>query len=152
MTELLCNVFRTVIATTPGDLLPVVYLVANKVAPAHEGVELGIGEATLVKALAEATGRKEAQIKLDMKVAWSPSAVRFLLLEFVPLRLLADISIQRRTFCAPPPSTMESLSVNLFVFSSLCWRLPVQKHCQVVFECFLSYGSPCASALKRPLL
>ena len=68
MTEILCNVFRTVIATTPGDLLPVVYLVANKVAPAHEGVELGIGEATLVKALAEATGRKEAQIKIDMKV------------------------------------------------------------------------------------
>ncbi|GAQ85568.1 putative DNA ligase 1 [Klebsormidium nitens] len=69
MTELLCNVFRTVIATSPGDLLPVVYLVANKVAPAHEGVELGIGEATLVKALAEATGRKEAQIKIDMKKA-----------------------------------------------------------------------------------
>lgn len=68
MTEILCNVFRTVIATSPGDLLPVVYLVANKVAPAHEGVELGIGEATLVKALAEATGRKEAQIKIDMKV------------------------------------------------------------------------------------
>jgi hypothetical protein len=110
MTELLCNVFRTVIATTPGDLLPVVYLVANKVAPAHEGVELGIGEATLIKALAEATGRKEAQIKLDMKVAWSPSSVRFLL---VSLRLLAD-SVEH---FVPRPRVPRNLCLFFFFLS-----------------------------------
>ena len=68
ITEVLCNVFRTVMATSPEDLLPVVYLVANRVAPPHEGVEMGIGDATIIKALAEATGRKEAQIKSEYKV------------------------------------------------------------------------------------
>ena len=36
-------------ATTPEDLLPTVYLCTNQVAPSHEGIELGIGDATLVK-------------------------------------------------------------------------------------------------------
>nr|DAD48810.1 TPA_asm: hypothetical protein HUJ06_018747 [Nelumbo nucifera] len=67
ITELLCNVFRTIIASTPGDLIPVIYLSANKIAPAHEGVELGIGDAALIKALAEAYGRKEEMIKKQLK-------------------------------------------------------------------------------------
>lgn len=68
MTEILCNVFRTVIATTPGDLLATVYLSANKIAAPHEGIELGIGDASLIKALAEAYGRKEEQVKKQLKV------------------------------------------------------------------------------------
>lgn len=63
MTEILCNAFRTVITTTPRDLLATVYLTANKIAPPHEGLELGIGEASLVKALSEAYGRKEEHVK-----------------------------------------------------------------------------------------
>ncbi|MQL81887.1 hypothetical protein Taro_014337 [Colocasia esculenta] len=61
------NVFRTVIATTPGDLVATVYLSANKIAPPHEGLELGIGDATIIKALAEAYGRKEAHVKNQLK-------------------------------------------------------------------------------------
>ena len=62
----LATAFRAVLATTPGDLLPAVYLCVNRVAPAHAGVELGIGDATLIRALAEATGRSEAKVKLDL--------------------------------------------------------------------------------------
>lgn len=69
MTDILCNAFRTVIATTPGDLVAVVYLSANKIAPAHHGVELGIGDAALIKALADAYGRNEKQIKDQLKVS-----------------------------------------------------------------------------------
>eukprot|EP00252_Welwitschia_mirabilis_P008946 TRINITY_DN21218_c0_g1_i1.p1 TRINITY_DN21218_c0_g1~~TRINITY_DN21218_c0_g1_i1.p1 ORF type:complete len:734 (+),score=141.06 TRINITY_DN21218_c0_g1_i1:246-2447(+) len=68
ITEIMCNAFRTVIATTPQDLLSVVYLSANKIAPAHEGIELGIGDAAIIKSLAEAFGRKEEQVKSQMKV------------------------------------------------------------------------------------
>lgn len=50
MTERLANCFRTVIAVSPADLLPVVCLVANKLAPAFEGVELGIGDSIMIKA------------------------------------------------------------------------------------------------------
>ena len=68
ITDIVCNMLRTVIATTPDDLLPVVYLLANKIAPAHEGVELGIGDASIIKALAEVCWAKESQIKSKYQV------------------------------------------------------------------------------------
>jgi hypothetical protein len=45
----MCDFFRSVIALTPADLLPCVYLCCNKIAPAYEGRELGIGDALLFK-------------------------------------------------------------------------------------------------------
>lgn len=49
ITRILIGAFRAVIASTPGDLLPMIYLCTNRVAPAHVGLELGIGDATLIK-------------------------------------------------------------------------------------------------------
>jgi len=40
---------------------------SNAIAPQHEGVDLGIGDATLIKALAEATGRQEKHIREEYK-------------------------------------------------------------------------------------
>ncbi|XWS29030.1 hypothetical protein CRYUN_Cryun25bG0121800 [Craigia yunnanensis] len=67
ITDIICNMLRTVIDTTPDDLAATVYLAANKVAPAHEGLELGIGDASIIKALAEACGRTESQVKSQYK-------------------------------------------------------------------------------------
>ncbi|KAI3743238.1 hypothetical protein L1987_60944 [Smallanthus sonchifolius] len=67
ITEIVCNMLRTVIETTPDDLVAVVYLLANRIAPAHEGLELGIGDASIIKALAEACGAKEIHIKKQYK-------------------------------------------------------------------------------------
>ncbi|KAK6246843.1 hypothetical protein QUC31_018408 [Theobroma cacao] len=67
ITDIVCNMLRTVIDTTPDDLVAAVYLAANKVAPAHEGLELGIGDASIIKALAEACGRTESQVKSQYK-------------------------------------------------------------------------------------
>ncbi|KAJ1376597.1 DNA ligase, ATP-dependent, N-terminal [Sesbania bispinosa] len=39
ITDIVCNLLRTVIHATPEDLVPVVYLSANRIAPAHEGLE-----------------------------------------------------------------------------------------------------------------
>ncbi|KAL6199850.1 hypothetical protein ACLB2K_029632 [Fragaria x ananassa] len=63
ITDIVCNMLRTVIHTTPEDLLAAVYLSANKIAPAHEGLELGIGDASIIKALAEACGKSEKDVK-----------------------------------------------------------------------------------------
>ena len=49
MTNLLASALRTILATTPADMLPVLYLCTNRIAPAHEGIELGIGDAILMK-------------------------------------------------------------------------------------------------------
>jgi hypothetical protein len=54
--ELLCKFFQSVISAHPDDLLMCVYLCCNKLAPAYVGLELGIGDTLLIKALAEASG------------------------------------------------------------------------------------------------
>ena len=48
-TQQLVNVFRAILGRTLRDLLPAVYLCTNQVAPSHEGTELGIGDAILIK-------------------------------------------------------------------------------------------------------
>ncbi|KAJ2785298.1 ATP-dependent DNA ligase Cdc17 [Coemansia javaensis] len=81
----LCEVFEQVEATTkrleitalvrdflflvmkagPEHLKHTVMVCINKVAPDHEGIELGIGESALIKAIATATGRQAARIKQE---------------------------------------------------------------------------------------
>ncbi|KLT45696.1 putative DNA ligase [Cutaneotrichosporon oleaginosum] len=55
--------------TDPGgtNLLKTVYLCINRLCPDYEGLELGIGEMILMKAIAESTGRNVKQIKEDLK-------------------------------------------------------------------------------------
>ena len=95
--EMLTNAFRTVIVTNPGDLLAAVYLASNTIAPQHEGVDLGIGDATLVKILAEATGRKESAIRADYK-------------DQGDLGIVASMSRStQKTMFAPPKLTMSGV-------------------------------------------
>ena len=65
--SLLCKLFRAVILTTPDDLDVIVYLAFNQVYPAYEGLELGIGDALLVKAVVEATGRTKQAVEAAYK-------------------------------------------------------------------------------------
>ncbi|KPI84798.1 putative Dna ligase I [Leptomonas seymouri] len=59
--------FLAVMERCPEDLIPVMYLVINKQAPHHEGVELGIGDAVLVKVVAECCGMTEARAKEEYR-------------------------------------------------------------------------------------
>ncbi|XP_068081953.1 DNA ligase 1 isoform X2 [Anabrus simplex] len=68
ITEILANFFRSAIILSRDDLLPSVYLCLNKLAPAYEDLELGFAETSLMKAIAECTGRSLAQIKADNAV------------------------------------------------------------------------------------
>ncbi|KAG0051537.1 hypothetical protein BGZ83_003578 [Gryganskiella cystojenkinii] len=56
-----------VIKLSPESLLTVIYLSINKLCPEYEGVELGIGESLLMKAIAESTGREMKKIKADFQ-------------------------------------------------------------------------------------
>jgi DNA ligase-1 len=63
-----CSLFlRQVLRLTPEDLLSTVLLMINKLAPDYAGIELGIGESLIMKAIGETTGRSLAVIKQDQK-------------------------------------------------------------------------------------
>lgn len=87
---ILSEVFRAVIDTTPKDLVPLIYLCVNKLAPAHEGIELGIGESVLLKALSDVTGK-------------SVSALRALYKEAGDLGDVASSARTTQTTMFPPP-------------------------------------------------
>ncbi|ESO89148.1 hypothetical protein LOTGIDRAFT_183140 [Lottia gigantea] len=66
MIEILSNFLRSVIILSPNDLLCCVYLCLNKLAPAYEGLELGIGDTILLRAIAQTTGRSMDQLKTSL--------------------------------------------------------------------------------------
>ncbi|KAL8994885.1 MAG: hypothetical protein Q9169_005259 [Polycauliona sp. 2 TL-2023] len=61
-----CSLFlRQVLRLTPQDLLPTIQLMINKLAADYAGIELGIGESLIMKAIGETTGRSLQIIKAD---------------------------------------------------------------------------------------
>jgi DNA ligase-1 len=63
-----CSLFlRQVMRLTPADLLPTVMLMINKLAADYAGIELGIGESLIMKAISESTGRTLQHIKSDQQ-------------------------------------------------------------------------------------
>ncbi|GAB7348613.1 hypothetical protein MBLNU459_g6991t4 [Dothideomycetes sp. NU459] len=63
-----CSLFlRQVLRLTPDDLLPTVLLMIGKLAADYAGIELGIGESLIMKAIGESTGRTLKIIKEDQQ-------------------------------------------------------------------------------------
>ncbi|XP_068303185.1 DNA ligase 6 isoform X1 [Pyrus communis] len=62
-TSMLCNMFRSLLALSPDDVLPSVYLCTNKIAADHENVELNIGGSLVTSALEEACGTSRSKIR-----------------------------------------------------------------------------------------
>lgn len=56
-----------VIRKTPDDLVRTVYLCINRLCPDYEGLELGIGESLLMKAIGLSVGKDLAAVKADLK-------------------------------------------------------------------------------------
>ncbi|KAK0145671.1 DNA ligase 1 [Merluccius polli] len=63
--ETLSNLLRSVLLLSPDDLLCCVYLCLNQLGPAYLGMELGVGDTVLMKAVAQATGRQLDKIKAE---------------------------------------------------------------------------------------
>ena len=71
ISDLLMTVMRRVIqSSNPTDLYDLVYLSSNSVAPSYDCIELGIGDAILIKAIGEAYGTNPCEyfIKYNMYV------------------------------------------------------------------------------------
>ncbi|SAL98569.1 hypothetical protein [Absidia glauca] len=65
ITESLVTLFIQVIRLSPDSLLEILYMCISKVCPDYEGLELGIGESLLMKAIAKSTGRAMKALKDD---------------------------------------------------------------------------------------
>ncbi|XP_042500637.1 DNA ligase 6 isoform X2 [Macadamia integrifolia] len=60
---ILCNMFRSLLALSPEDVLPAIYLCTNKIAADYEKMELNIGGSLVTAALEEACGTNRSKIK-----------------------------------------------------------------------------------------
>ncbi|KAK4106828.1 ATP-dependent DNA ligase [Parathielavia hyrcaniae] len=103
-----CSLFlRQVLRLTPDDLLSTVLLMINKLAPDYAGIELGIGESLIMKAIGETTGRSLAVIKQDQK-------------EIGDLGLVAVKSRSTQpTMFKPKPLTIQGVHRGLMAIATL---------------------------------
>jgi DNA ligase-1 len=63
--EILTTLIRQVLLISPQHLITILYLASNSVAPAYDCIELGIGDALLIKSIAEATGSSHVKAKYE---------------------------------------------------------------------------------------
>ena len=52
---------------SPDEVVAAIHMPLNLLAAAYEGVELGIGDMVLIRAISQATGRSNDKIKADMQ-------------------------------------------------------------------------------------
>ncbi|XP_059178450.1 DNA ligase 1-like isoform X2 [Physella acuta] len=139
MTEIMCNFFRSVIVLSPGDLLHCVYLCLNKLAPAYQGVELGIGETVLMKAIAQATGRNVDKIKEEAQ-------------EKGDLGIVAESSrSNQKMMFAPPKLTVSAVFTKLKDIASMSGNSAMSKKIEKIKGMFVACRHSEARYLVRSL-
>lgn len=65
--SLACEIFLNTLRLKPEELTTIVYLCINRLGPEYDGLELGLGESIIIKALGESTGRSNTQIKAEYR-------------------------------------------------------------------------------------
>jgi DNA ligase-1 len=103
-----CSLFlRQVLRLTPSDMLPTTLLMINKLAADYTGVELGIGESLIKKAISESTGRSLQHINSDHN-------------EIGDLGLVAAKSRSKQpTMFKPKPLTVQGVHRGLMAIATI---------------------------------
>lgn len=118
--EVLSNFLRSVLILSPDDLVSAVYLCLNKIAPDYQGLELGIGESLLVKALAEATGRTPDKVRAEAATKGD-------------LGLVAESSrSQQRVLFPPPPLMLSQVFTKLRAIAEMTGNSVQQKKVDII--------------------
>lgn len=79
--ELMGNMLRAIVKFSPADLIPTLYICTNKVYPAHTGIELGLGDSLLMRAISESTGRSIEKLKSGAR---PPDSTALLYISLIP--------------------------------------------------------------------
>lgn len=93
--ETLSNLLRSVVALSPADLLTILYLSLNQLGPPQQGLELGVGDGVLLKAVAQATGRQLESVRAEAA-------------EKGDVGLVAENSRSTQRLMLPPPALTAS--------------------------------------------
>uniref|UniRef100_A0A8C8SPU7 DNA ligase n=1 Tax=Pelusios castaneus TaxID=367368 RepID=A0A8C8SPU7_9SAUR len=137
--ETLSNLFRSVIALSPSDILPCIYLCLNCLGPAYKGLELGIGETILMKAIAQATGRQLDQIKVEAQ-------------EKGDLGLVAESSrSNQRTMFTPPKLTAAGVFSKLQEIAKMTGSTSMNKKINIIKGLFVACRHSEARYITRSL-
>lgn len=137
--EILSNYFRSVIVLSPDDLLPSIYLCLNQLAPAYEGIELGVAETNLMKAIAQCTGRTLAQIKADVQTVGD-------------LGIVAEGSrSNQRTMFRPAPLTVSNVYTRLKEIAQMTGSASLTKKLDKIQSLFVACRFTEARYLIRSL-
>ena len=122
----LTDLFFHIILNSPFRLLECVYLCLNRVCPEYLGLELGMGESLLIKAVASATGRPVKVIKQNV-------------LEKGDLGSVAQLSksAQKQMFL-PKPLTIHSVFQTLFSICSMSGNASQQRKIDAVHKLLIS--------------
>ncbi|NXD18512.1 DNLI1 ligase, partial [Nothocercus nigrocapillus] len=137
--ETLSNFLRSVIALSPSDLLACVYLCLNRLGPAYEGLELGIGESILMKAVAQATGRQLEKIKSEAQ-------------EKGDLGLVAESSRStQRTMFAPPKLSAAGVLGKLQEMARMTGNASMNKKIDIIKGLFVACRHSEARYIARSL-
>uniref|UniRef100_A0A674IY38 DNA ligase n=1 Tax=Terrapene triunguis TaxID=2587831 RepID=A0A674IY38_9SAUR len=137
--ETLSNLFRSVIALSPSDILPCIYLCLNRLGPAYKGLELGIGETILMKAVAQATGRQLDQIKAEAQ-------------EKGDLGLVAESSrSNQRTMFTPPKLSAAGVFSKLQEIARMTGSASMNKKIDIIKGLFVACRHSEARYITRSL-
>ncbi|KAH3662369.1 hypothetical protein OGAPHI_005621 [Ogataea philodendri] len=121
------------------NLVEVNYLTINRVSPDYEGLELGLGETLLMKALASGTGRSMQQLKEDMG-------------EYGDIGLVAQKSRSKQSLMfKPKPLTVSQVFNNLKQIAGLSGSSSQNKKLAMINKMLTSCDSREAKFLMRSL-
>ena len=125
---------------SPNDLLPSIYLCLNQVAPAFEGLELGVAETNIMKAIAQTTGRSMSQIKSDVQQTGD-------------LGVVAERSrSNQKMMFTPAPHTVQSMFTKLKGIAQMSGATSMQKKVDTIKGIFVACRLSEARFFVRSLL
>ncbi len=97
MIEYTTNAMRSILHKCPDQLFYFICLITNTIAAPYEGLELGIGDAVIIRTICDTYGKTPEKIKIDVRTTGDLGLVA------------AAYSGTQKTFTKPKPLTVENV-------------------------------------------